>query len=81
MASNCLTEQSISHKLHAMDELLAGLEDKIARLIAQCNALRVENRQLRERLIALEEEKERLAQRMSAARQRLEALAQRLPNP
>lgn len=62
-----------------MSDLYGGLEQKVGQIIALCDALRVENHQLRDRLGALEEEKQALAERMLAARERLEGLMDKLP--
>jgi cell division protein ZapB len=62
-----------------MDNLLASLECKVEEIIAFCDALRAENRRLRERIHALEEEKRALAERMTIARARLENLLEKLP--
>lgn len=68
-------------KLPAMEELLTRIEEKVAHLIAQCEALRRENRELHQRLDHAEEENSRLVERMREARARLEALSDRLPSP
>ena len=62
-----------------MSDPFGGLEQKVGQIIALCDALRIENHQLRDRVGVLEEEKQTLAQRMSAARERLEGLMDRLP--
>jgi len=62
-----------------MNEDLGSLEGKVERIVALCDALRVENRRLHDRIDALEDEKEALAERMTSARARLEDLMERLP--
>ncbi|MFN4147949.1 MAG: hypothetical protein ACK4E4_00175 [Rhodocyclaceae bacterium] len=62
-----------------MDAPLASLERKVEQIIALCETLRAENRQLRERVGALENEKHGLIERMTLARVRLEGLIDRLP--
>jgi len=62
-----------------MDNPLASLERKVEEIIAFCDAMRAENRRLRERIHALEEEKRALAERMTIARARLENLLEKLP--
>ncbi len=61
-----------------MNELDA-LEDKITKVTALCRALRAENVQLKERLVAAEEDKTALMSRMEIARGQLEHLARKLP--
>ncbi|WP_126447184.1 hypothetical protein [Sulfuricystis multivorans] len=62
-----------------MDVPLASLERKVEQIIALCETLRAENRQLRERIGALEAEKRGLMERMTTARLRLEGLIDKLP--
>lgn len=62
-----------------MTSPLVSLERKVEQIIALCETLRAENRQLRERIGALEEEKRRLMERMTTARVRLEGLMSKLP--
>ncbi|MFN3884009.1 MAG: hypothetical protein ACK4Q4_04530 [Rhodocyclaceae bacterium] len=62
-----------------MDAPLASLERKVEQIIALCETLRAENRQLRERVGALENEKRGLIERMTLARVRLEGLIDKLP--
>lgn len=58
---------------------LNALESKVAEVVALCQALRAENDELRQRLVAAEGASQRLAQRMAAARVRIEKLAKQLP--
>lgn len=62
-----------------MNTPLASLERKVEQIIALCETLRAENRQLRERVGMLEKEKHGLMERMTLARVRLEGLIDRLP--
>lgn len=62
-----------------MNEPLGRLEAKVEQVIALCDALRVENHRLHDRIGLLEEEKETLAERMNEARLRLEGLMDKLP--
>ena len=58
---------------------LSTLEGKIARVVALCQALRVENSQLRQQLVVAESEHREMAERMEAARARIEQLAHQIP--
>lgn len=62
-----------------MDADLSTLEQKIEKVVAFCQALREENRQLRGRVADLEDEKQALAGKIDTTRARLEALMERLP--
>lgn len=62
-----------------MNDELGVLEDKVTQVIALCDALRAENHQLHDRVVALEDEKRTLAGRMTDARTRLEGLMDKLP--
>ena len=61
-----------------IDELNA-LESKIAEVTSLCRALRAENAQLKQQLLALLGDRDALAQRMDLARDRIEQLAEQLP--
>lgn len=58
---------------------LNALESKIAEVAALCRALRAENAQLKQQLLALLGDRDALAQRMDLARDRIEQLAEQLP--
>ena len=58
---------------------LNALESKIAQVGGLCRALRKENPDLQQRLVALEAEKKLLVERMDSARARLENLVGQLP--
>jgi cell division protein ZapB len=61
-----------------MDEL-ETLEQKLQTLVANYTRLRDDNRDLRNRVLALESENKRLADRSHEARSRIEAVIARLP--
>ena len=58
---------------------LNALESKIAQVAALCRALRAENADLRQQLVAADGDRQRLVERMDAARTRIEQLAGQLP--
>ena len=62
-----------------MDSELAGLEQKLAQLVQRLNALRADNRELRQQLAARTDENSRLAEKLAAARTRIEALLKQIP--
>jgi len=62
-----------------MDTELAGLEEKLAQLVQRLNALRAENRELRQQLATRTDENSRLAEKLAAARTRIEALLKQIP--
>ncbi len=62
-----------------MEADLAGLEQKLATLIAHTRALRAANASLRRDLAAAVETNRALAMRMQAATARLDALMARIP--
>ena len=61
-----------------IDELNA-LESKIAEVTSLCRALRAENAQLKQQLLALLGDRDALTQRIDLARERIEQLAEQLP--
>jgi cell division protein ZapB len=63
-----------------MDTQLASFEQKIEKVLAFCQALREENRQLRGRVAGLESENRQLSEKIDTTVTRLEALMERLPN-
>ncbi|HUJ01784.1 MAG TPA: hypothetical protein VLY46_16200 [Usitatibacter sp.] len=62
-----------------MDSELAGLEEKLALLVQRLNALRAENRELRQQLAVRTDENSRLAEKLAAAKTRIEALLKQIP--
>ena len=62
-----------------MDADLSGFEQKIEQVVALCQALREDNRKLRERALELEQEKLALSEKIDTTCARLEALMSRLP--
>ena len=62
-----------------MDAELSGLEQKLAQLLQRLNALRVENRDLRQALAARTDENARLGEKLAAAKTRIEALLKQIP--
>jgi FtsZ-binding cell division protein ZapB len=62
-----------------MEKYFASLEQKIDRVIEQCDALRAENQRLRQELILKGDELRVLSDRMEEARHRLEQLAAQVP--
>jgi len=62
-----------------MDSELAGLEEKLAKLLADYHHIRAENESLKRELGRASEQNRILAARMAAATTRIEALLQQLP--
>ncbi len=62
-----------------MEKYFATLEQKIDRVIDQCDALRAENQRLRQELILRNEQVRDLTEKMAVARQRLQHLAEQVP--
>ena len=62
-----------------MDSELAGLEQKLSQLVQRLDALRAENRELRQQVAARTDENSRLAEKLAAARTRIEALLKQIP--
>src|SRR6185312_1519711 len=62
-----------------MDAELSGLEAKLAQLLQRLNALRMENRDLRQTLAARTDENARLGEKLAAAKTRIEALLKQIP--
>jgi uncharacterized protein (TIGR02449 family) len=62
-----------------MDSELSGLEEKLAQLVQRLNALRTENRDLRQQLAARADENARLGEKLAAAKARIEALLKQIP--
>jgi cell division protein ZapB len=62
-----------------MDSEVAGLEQKLAKLLADYHHIRAENESLKRELARATEQNRILAARMAAATTRIEALLQQLP--
>ncbi|MEP6941562.1 MAG: hypothetical protein ABI981_01415 [Betaproteobacteria bacterium] len=62
-----------------MDSDIAGLEHKVAALLAEYHRLRAENSSLRRELARAQEQGRALADKMATATTRLDTLLQRLP--
>jgi cell division protein ZapB len=62
-----------------MDGELSSLEEKLTQLVQRLEALRAENRELRQQLAARTDENARLGEKLNAARTRIEALLKQIP--
>jgi cell division protein ZapB len=62
-----------------MEPELSSLEQKVAQLVQRLQALRAENRELRQQLAARTDENARLGEKLTAARTRIEALLKQIP--
>ena len=62
-----------------MESELTHLEEKLAQLVQRLQALRAENRDLRQQLAARTDENARLGEKLTAARTRIEALLKQIP--
>lgn len=62
-----------------MEPELTHLEEKLEQLVQRLQALRAENRELRQQLAARADENARLGEKLSAARTRIEALLKQIP--
>ncbi len=62
-----------------MDSELAGLEQKLAALLAEYHRLRAENESLQRELARAQEQSRTLSDKVTAASARLDLLLQRLP--
>lgn len=62
-----------------MDPELDVLEAKLAQLVQRLEALRDENRELRQQLAMRADENARLGEKLGAARSRIEALLKQIP--
>ena len=58
---------------------LAALEERIAQLVQRLEALRAENRDMRQQLAMRTDENARNAEKLAAARSRIEALLKQIP--
>ena len=62
-----------------MDSNLAGLEQKLAQLLADYHRLRAENESVKRELVRAQEQHRALKARTAAATARLDSLLQQLP--
>ena len=62
-----------------MDPELDGLEEKLAQLVRRLEALREENRDLRQQVANRTDENARLGEKLGAAKSRIEALLKQIP--
>jgi cell division protein ZapB len=62
-----------------MDPELDALEAKLAQLVQRLDALREENRDLRQQLANRTDENARLGEKLGAAKSRIEALLKQIP--
>ena len=62
-----------------MDPELDALEDKLAQLVQRLEALREENRELRQQAATRTDESSRLVEKLAAAKTRIEALLKLIP--
>ncbi len=62
-----------------MDPEFDALEDKLAQLVRRLEALREENRELRQQLAQRTDENARLGEKLGAAKSRIEALLKQIP--
>jgi cell division protein ZapB len=62
-----------------MDPELDVLEAKLAQLVQRLEALREENREIRQQLATRTDESARLAEKLGAAKSRIEALLKQIP--
>ena len=62
-----------------MEPELDALEGKLAQLVQRLEALREENRELRQSLASRTDENARLGEKLGAAKSRIEALLKQIP--
>lgn len=62
-----------------MDAEFSSLEEKLDQLVQRLDALRAENRELRQQLAARTDETSRLGEKLAAAKTRIEALLKQIP--
>lgn len=62
-----------------MEAELSALEERLELVLQRFNALREENRDLRQQLAARTDENARNAEKLTAARSRIEALLKQIP--
>lgn len=69
----------LAHLHPIMEAELSRLEERIETVVAFCESLREQNRELRSHVAALEDEKRALTDKIDTTLARLEALMDRLP--
>jgi cell division protein ZapB len=74
-----LTPEHSPPYIGTMEKLFASLEQKIDRVIAQCDLLRAENQNLRQELILKADEVRLLTDKMEEAKHRLQQLVAQVP--
>lgn len=74
-----MTRHAFSNRVENMDAEFSSLEEKLDQLIQRLNALRAENRDLRQQLAARTDENARLGEKLAAAKTRIEALLKQIP--
>jgi len=74
-----LTRHVFSNRVENMDAEFSSLEEKLDQLVQRLNALRAENRDLRQQLAARTDENARLGEKLAAAKTRIEALLKQIP--
>jgi cell division protein ZapB len=62
-----------------MDPELDALEEKLTQLLQRLEALRGENRELRQQVASRTDENSRLGEKLAAAKTRIEALLKQIP--
>jgi len=62
-----------------MDSEFDALEERLAQLVRRMEALRDENRELRQQLAQRTDESARSAEKLAAAKSRIEALLKQIP--
>ena len=62
-----------------MDPEFDALEERLAQLVRRMEALRGENRELRQQLAQRTDESARIAEKLAAAKSRIEALLKQIP--
>ena len=62
-----------------MDPEFDALEERLAQLVQRLEALRDENRELRQQVAQRTDENARLAEKLGAAKSRIEALLKQIP--
>ena len=62
-----------------MDSELTSLEEKIGQAVALCQKLRIENSDLRQRLVIAQNDNKKLADKVEYAQVRLESILQHIP--
>ena len=62
-----------------MDPELDALEERLAQLVQRLEALRGENRELRQQVATRTDENSRLGEKLAAAKTRIEALLKQIP--